>query len=94
MSIDKATLEKLSMLAKIELKEEEIPNYLASFNKLLGALSQLQQVDVSTIPVDIELHTNNQQYLRDDIVTEDPNPEYFQKKHAIIMRKCGNYAEI
>ena len=79
MSIDRATLEKLSVLAKIELQEKEIPFYLESFNKLLSALKELQNVDVSTVPINTKLASNRTQYLREDLVTENPNPADFQK---------------
>jgi aspartyl-tRNA(Asn)/glutamyl-tRNA(Gln) amidotransferase subunit C len=79
MLIDKATLEKLSTLAKIALKEEEIPYYLESFNKLLGALTALQKVDVSGVPIDSKLSSDRTQYLREDSVTEHPDRELFQK---------------
>jgi aspartyl/glutamyl-tRNA(Asn/Gln) amidotransferase C subunit len=79
MSINKETLEKLSLLAKIEIKEEEIPNYLESFNKLLTSLTALQQVDLAAVPADILLNADRTQYLREDIITEHPTPGFFQK---------------
>jgi aspartyl-tRNA(Asn)/glutamyl-tRNA(Gln) amidotransferase subunit C len=79
MSIDRTTLEKLSVLAKIELQEKEIPFYLESFNKLLSALKELQKVDVSTVPLNTKLSSDRSQYLRDDIITEHPNPTNFQQ---------------
>jgi aspartyl-tRNA(Asn)/glutamyl-tRNA(Gln) amidotransferase subunit C len=79
MSIDKTTLEKLAFLAKIELKDEEIPNYLSSFNKLLSALTSIQEVDCSGIPSEIELFSEKKQFMRDDVVTDRPDVTLLQQ---------------
>jgi aspartyl-tRNA(Asn)/glutamyl-tRNA(Gln) amidotransferase subunit C len=86
MLIDQKILEKLASLARIELEKKEIPYYLESLNKLLTTLSALQKVDVSSIDNNYFLENAELIYMRDDVVTEHPDPSLFQRGAPLTMQ--------
>lgn len=49
MSIDTETARKVANLARIRVEEEALPALAEEFNKMLGFIEQLQEVDVEGI---------------------------------------------
>lgn len=69
MSLDKDTVRKVAMLARIKMTDEELDKYGPQLNNILGFVEQLGEVDTDNVeplpsPVDIKLK------LRKDEVTD------------------------
>ena len=78
MSLTREEVEKIAHLARIQLQESDIPNYIESLSDILQLVEQMQQVDTSNIvpmahPLDAAAR------LRVDAVTEPNQREHFQE---------------
>ena len=49
MSIDETTAAKVAKLARIKVEEEALPALAADFNRILGFIEQLNEVDVDGV---------------------------------------------
>lgn len=49
MSIDETTAAKVAKLARIKVEEDALPALAADFNRILGFIEQLNEVDVEGI---------------------------------------------
>jgi len=77
MSLTREEVEKIAHLARIQLQESDIPEYIQSLSDILQLVEQMQQVDTSTIvpmahPLDAAAR------LRADAVTEPDLRAHFQ----------------
>ncbi len=76
MSLEKADVEKIAHLARLQIEAQEIPEYTRNLSSILSLVEQMSSVDTTGItpmahPLDIA------QRLRADVVTEGDQREKF-----------------
>jgi aspartyl-tRNA(Asn)/glutamyl-tRNA(Gln) amidotransferase subunit C len=77
MSLDKADVIKITHLARLEIDENDIPEYTKNLSKILDFVEQMNSVDTTDItPMAHPLEVA--QRLRKDIVREDNQRDKFQ----------------
>ncbi|MEX2353801.1 MAG: Asp-tRNA(Asn)/Glu-tRNA(Gln) amidotransferase subunit GatC [Gammaproteobacteria bacterium] len=77
MSLEHSDIKNIAWLARLELKEEEIPGYQQELDGILGLVEQMKSVETGTTrplahPLDINAR------LRPDLITETDQREKFQ----------------
>jgi len=78
MSLDKADVEKIAHLARLEIDAEDIPLYTRHLSGILQLVEQMNEVDTEGVePMAHPLEMA--QRLRPDEVTESNQREKFQK---------------
>ncbi len=78
MSLDKTEIEKISWLARLALKNDDIPNYATDLSNILDLVDQMNAINTTDIeplahPIEIKAR------LRIDEVTETDQREKFQE---------------
>ena len=74
MSIDETTAAKVAKLARIKVEEEALPALAADFNRILGFIEQLNEVDVDGVEPMTSV-TPMRLKRRDDQVTDGDQAE-------------------
>ncbi len=77
MALDRTDVEKIAHLARLQINEQDIPQYTQTLSDILDLVNQMQAVDTT----DIEPMANSLdavQRLRADVVTESNNREKLQ----------------
>jgi len=77
MALDRSDVEKIAHLARLQIDEQDIPQYTENLSSILDLVNQMQAVDTT----DIEPMANSHdavQRLRADEVTEPDNREKLQ----------------
>jgi aspartyl-tRNA(Asn)/glutamyl-tRNA(Gln) amidotransferase subunit C len=77
MSLDASDVKKIARLARMQLREEEIPAYARQLSSILEFVQQMNAVDTAGVdalahPLDLMAR------LRDDVVTEVDLRDEFQ----------------
>jgi aspartyl-tRNA(Asn)/glutamyl-tRNA(Gln) amidotransferase subunit C len=77
MSLEKEDVEKIALLARLQISEQDIPDYAQQLSSILDLVEQMNSADSSDVipmahPQDMVAR------LRMDIVTEDNRREQFQ----------------
>lgn len=77
MALERSDVEKIAHLARLQIRDEEIPGYTRTLSDILGLVDQLQAVDTRSVeplahPLDAV------QRLRADDVTEPDQREQLQ----------------
>lgn len=77
MSLEKADIEKIAHLARLQIEEQDIPEYARNISSILELVEQMNSVDTNGItpmahPLDVA------QRLRADVVSEGDQREKFQ----------------
>ena len=49
MSVDQATVKRVARLARLKVKDEDLPKLAGELNAILGWIEQLNEVDVSKV---------------------------------------------
>jgi aspartyl-tRNA(Asn)/glutamyl-tRNA(Gln) amidotransferase subunit C len=49
MSVDQATVKRVARLARIKVKDEDVPRLAGELNSILGWIEQLNEVDVAHV---------------------------------------------
>jgi aspartyl-tRNA(Asn)/glutamyl-tRNA(Gln) amidotransferase subunit C len=49
MSVDQATVKRVARLARLKMKDEDVPRLAGELNAILGWIEQLNEVDVSAV---------------------------------------------
>jgi aspartyl-tRNA(Asn)/glutamyl-tRNA(Gln) amidotransferase subunit C len=49
MSVDQATVKRVARLARLKVKDEDLPKLAGELNSILGWIEQLNEVDVSKV---------------------------------------------
>lgn len=49
MSVDQATVKRVARLARLKVKEEDVPRLAGELNAILGFIEQLNEVDVANV---------------------------------------------
>ena len=77
MALDRTDVEKIAHLARLQIDEQDIPQYTQTLSDILDLVNQMQAVDTT----DIEPMANSLdavQRLRADVVTESNNRDKLQ----------------
>ena len=74
MSIDTSTAAHVAHLARIRVEEEELPALAEEFNRILGFVEQLTEVDVDGVEPMVSV-TPMRLKRRDDRVTDGGMPD-------------------
>ena len=70
MTIDKATVEKVAHLARLELAEDEKEKMIEDMSKILGFMAKLNEIDTSGIEPLVYM-TNEINVVREDVVKQE-----------------------
>ena len=73
MSVDQATVRRIARLARIAVKDEELPRLAAELSGILGWVEQLREVDVTGIEPMTSVAAMTLR-MRDDVVTDGGIP--------------------
>ncbi|EPJ54223.1 MAG: asparaginyl/glutamyl-tRNA amidotransferase subunit C [Osedax symbiont Rs2] len=78
MALDRQDVEKIAHLARININQEDINEYLGNLTNILGLVDQMQRVDTQNIdPLSHPLDAI--QRLRADTITESNQREQLQQ---------------
>ena len=74
MPVDQATVRRVARLARIKLKDEDVPRLAGELNSILHWIEQLNEVDISNVePLTSVVNMNMK--TRQDEVTDGHYPE-------------------
>lgn len=78
MTLGRDDIQKIAILARLEVKEQELEHYTQTLSQILGLIDQMNAVDTSSVapmahPQDVSLR------LREDRVSETDQRDQFQK---------------
>lgn len=78
MSIERSDVEKIAHLARLEVAETDVPDYVRNLSNILDLVAQMDSVDTDNVepmahPMEMA------QRLREDVVTETDQREHFQQ---------------
>ena len=78
MSLDRSDVDKIAHLARLQIEEQDAPEYAQNLTNILDLVDQMQAVDTTDVspmahPLDAV------QRLRSDVVTEENQREQLQK---------------
>ncbi len=73
MSVDQATVKRVARLARLKVKDEDLPRLAAELNGILGWIEQLNEVDVSAVEPMTSV-VSMQMKMRRDEVTDGHYP--------------------
>ena len=74
MSVDQATVKRVARLARLKVKDEELPRLAGELNSILGWIEQLNEVDVAQVePMTAVVSVKMK--MRNDEVTDGHYPE-------------------
>lgn len=77
MALERSEVEKIAHLARLDLREDDLPRTTETLNNILGLIDRMQAVDTSGVePLAHPLETT--QRLRRDEVTETNQREAYQ----------------
>jgi len=75
--LDKKNVEQIAHLARLEINENDIPEYVTNLTNILALVEQMNSVDTENV-TPMAHPTDAVQRLREDIVTETNQRERFQ----------------
>ncbi len=78
MSIERSDIEKIAHLARLEVAEADVPEYVRNLSNVFDLVAQMDSVDTDSVepmahPMEMV------QRLRDDVATESDQREHFQQ---------------
>ncbi len=73
MSVDHATVRRVARLARIKVKEEDVPRLAGELNVILDFVEQLNEVDVANVEP-LTSVVNVAMRMRDDVVSDGGSP--------------------
>jgi aspartyl-tRNA(Asn)/glutamyl-tRNA(Gln) amidotransferase subunit C len=73
MSVDHATVKRVARLARLKVKDEDVPKLAGELNAILGFIEQLNEVDVSGVEPMTSVVTMKMK-MRNDEVTDGHYP--------------------
>ena len=73
MSVDQATVKRVARLARLKVKDEELPRLAGELSAILGWIEQLNEVDVSQVEP-LTSVVNVKMKMRKDEVTDGHYP--------------------
>ena len=79
MSLNRADIENIALLARLALTEQEVPVYLGSLSSIIGLIGQLDRADTSQIEPMAHPLPGQRQRLRADEITESDQHQLYQQ---------------
>ena len=84
MALSRSDVDHIAHLARLQLSEDEIPDYVAKLSSIIDLVAQLSAVDTTGVepmahPLDMA------QRLRPDEVTEADHREFYQRNAADVV---------
>ena len=78
MSIERSDVEKIAHLARLEVIDADVPEYVRNLSNILDLVAQMDSVDTDNVepmahPMEMA------QRLREDVVTETNQRDHFQQ---------------
>jgi len=77
MSLDSNDVRKIAHLARLAIRDQDIPRYAVELSRILELVEQMNQVDTNQVPP-LAHPLDAKQRLRPDVVTETNQRELFQ----------------
>lgn len=77
MSLDRNDVQKIAHLARLAIRDQDIPRYAVELSNILELVEQMNQVDTGRVPP-MAHPLDATQRLRPDVVTETNQRELFQ----------------
>ena len=74
MSVDQNTVKRVARLARLKVKDEDVPRLAGELNAILGFIEQLNEVDVSSVEPLTSVVTMKMK-MRQDEVTDGHVPK-------------------
>lgn len=74
MSVDQQTVKRVARLARLKVKDEDVPKLAGELNAILGFIEQLNEVDVSGVEPLTSVVTMKMK-MREDVVTDGHYPK-------------------
>lgn len=74
MSVDQATVKRVARLARIKVKDEDVPRLAGELNEILAFVEQLNEVDVSGVEPLTSVVAMKMK-MRDDVVSDGGIPK-------------------
>lgn len=74
MSVDTATVRRVARLARLKVKEEDVPRLAGELNSILAFVEQLNEVNVENV-APLTSVVNAKMKMRDDVVTDGNYPK-------------------
>jgi aspartyl-tRNA(Asn)/glutamyl-tRNA(Gln) amidotransferase subunit C len=74
MSVDQATVKRVARLARLKVKDEDLPKLAGELNSILGWIEQLNEVDVSKVEP-LTSVVSMKMKMRKDEVTDGHYPQ-------------------
>lgn len=78
MALNDDDIRNIAWLARLTIKEADIPKYSEELSKVLGLVEQMNEIDTDAV-TPMAHPTDASQRLRDDKVTEPDQREHFQE---------------
>ena len=85
VSLSREDVEKLCLLARLEITTEEIADFSAKLSEILAFVDQLQAIDTTGVPP-MAHPLDRPQRLRADRVTETDRHERYQRNASLVER--------
>jgi aspartyl-tRNA(Asn)/glutamyl-tRNA(Gln) amidotransferase subunit C len=79
MSLTPGQIESIAVLARLELKPEEIPVYADSISRILGMVGELEKADTAGVEPMAHPLEGQVQRLRADDITSGNAREHYQR---------------
>ena len=67
MSVDQATVKRVARLARIKVKDEDVPRLAGELNAILGWIEQLNEVDVANVEPMTSVVTMKMKMRKDEV---------------------------
>ncbi len=83
MALSKKDIQQIAHLARIEVSDDEIADYVDKLSQIIGLVDQLQQVNTTDV-VPMAHPSDMYQRLRDDEVSEVNQRELFQRNASAV----------
>ncbi len=78
MAFEPEQIHKVAHLARLAINDNEIPAYAEKLHNIMAMIAQIQAVDTSTV-TPLANPLDEQQRLRADEITEQPDPTLLQQ---------------
>ena len=67
MAIDKETVKRIAFLSRLKIEDDKIEAAEQEFNKILGWVDQLKEVDTNDVAPLVSVNENHLQMRRDEV---------------------------
>ncbi|MEI7598802.1 MAG: Asp-tRNA(Asn)/Glu-tRNA(Gln) amidotransferase subunit GatC [Aestuariivirga sp.] len=74
MSVDQKTVKRVARLARLKVKDEDVPRLAGELSAILGFIEQLNEVDVANVEPMTSVVTMKMK-MRNDVVTDGHYPQ-------------------